>query len=197
MLLETPISTEIIKKLKLQDVVYINGIVYTARDKAHVRAIEYFKQNKTLPESFTSMPIFHCGPIVEKKNHKWNVVCAGPTTSTRMNTLEPEFIKYFKPSCVIGKGGMSNEVAKAMKEHCCTYLSITGGAAVLAAKGIVAVETVHWYDLGMAEALWKLEVKNFGPLIVTIDANGNNYHELVASEVRKNLEKIKLCIASS
>ena len=80
---------------------------------------------------------------------RWGTVAAGPTTSARMNKLEPEFIKRFRIRAIIGKGGMSEEVAQAMKETGCVYLAATGGTAVTLADELRCVG-VEWEDLGMA-----------------------------------------------
>jgi fumarate hydratase subunit beta len=121
----------------------------------------------------------------------WEVVAAGPTTSSRMNTLEPDFIKRFGVRVIIGKGGMSKPTVEAMQEFGCVYLSFTGGAAILAARGIKKVKGVHWYELGMPEALWVLEGEGFGPLIVSIDAHGNSIYETVDKSVKQNIPEIR------
>jgi fumarate hydratase subunit beta len=124
-------------------------------------------------------------------NGEWELVAAGPTTSTRMNTLEPQFIEKFGPRVIIGKGGMGKETLKAMEKFGCVYLALTGGAAVLAAKGIKKVKGVEWFDLGMPEALWILEGENFGPLIVAMDTHGNSLFDDVEKEIAANVVKIK------
>jgi tartrate/fumarate subfamily iron-sulfur-dependent hydro-lyase beta chain len=91
--LKTPISEGEIRKLKVNDVLYITGTIVTARDQAHRRAIEYFKQGKPLPINLEGLAVFHCGPVVSKEGEKWVAVAAGPTTSTRMDIFEDEFIK--------------------------------------------------------------------------------------------------------
>jgi tartrate dehydratase beta subunit/fumarate hydratase class I family protein len=45
------------------------------------------------------------------------------------------------------------------------------------------VKGVEWSDLGMPEALWILEVENFGPLTVAIDTHGNNLFETIQTKV--------------
>lgn len=182
-----PADERAVKELKLGDTVYLDGMIYTARDEAHMHALKYVEKNQKLPADFKGTAIFHCGPIMKKKDEHWELVAAGPTTSSRMNKLEPRFIEIFRPSFIIGKGGMSKEVKEAMQKFSCAYLSLTGGAAVLAAKGIKKVHGVHWYELGMPEALWVLEASNFGPLIVAIDAHGNSLFENVEKEVEKNI----------
>lgn len=189
--LTLPLSEKEVRALQLGETVYITGEFYTARDEAHMRALEYLEEKKPLPVDFKERAVFHCGPIMRTLNGEWELVAAGPTTSTRMNTLEPEFIEKLSPRAIIGKGGMGKETLKAMKKFGCVYLSITGGAAVLAAKGIKKVNGVEWLDLGMPEALWILEGDKFGPLIVAMDAHGNSLYENVEAEVKKNAEKIR------
>jgi len=188
--LKTPISEADVRKLKVNDVIYISGIIFTARDQAHRRALELHKEGEKPPIDMTGLVVFHCGPIVKKEDDKWIVVAAGPTTSTRMDLFEDEFIKNFKVRVVIGKGGMGKKTTDAMKQYGAVYGAFTGGAAVLAAKTVKNVKSVEWFDLGMPEALWILEVEDFGPLTVAIDAHGNNLFEDVQKKVEMNKGKI-------
>ena len=183
--LKTPIKEEDIRKLKANDVLYLTGTIVTARDQAHKRALQLFKDGKKLPINLEGLAVFHCGPIVKKDGDKWKVVAAGPTTSTRMDIFEDEFIKNFKARVIIGKGGMGSRTTEAMQKYGAIYGAFTGGAAVLAAKAIKRVKTVEWIDLGMPEALWIFETKDFGPLTVAIDSHGNNLFE----DVRKTTEE--------
>jgi len=187
----TPISEEEVRKLRVNDVLYVTGTIVTARDAAHKKALEQFKQGKPLPISLEGLAVFHCGPIVKKEGDKWVVVAAGPTTSTRMDQFEDEFIKAFKVRVVIGKGGMGKKTTDAMKNYGAVYGAFTGGAGVLAAKAIKNVKTVEWLqDLGMPEALWVFEVEEFGPLTVAIDSHGKNLFE----EVKKKAEESRIKI---
>lgn len=187
---KTPISEEEIRKLKVNDVLYITGTIVTARDQAHRRALEYFKEGKPLPVNLEGLAVFHCGPVVKKEDEKWVAVAAGPTTSTRMDIFEDEFIKNFKVRVVIGKGGMGKRTADAMAKYGAVYGAFTGGAAILAAKAIKKVKGVEWLDLGTPEALWIFEVEDFGPLAVAIDSHGNNLFMDVAKAVEENRKKI-------
>ena len=188
--LKTPISEEEIRKLKVNDVLYVTGIIVTARDAAHRRALELFKEGKTLPIDLRGLAVFHCGPIVKKEDDKWVVVAAGPTTSTRMDIFEDEFIKNFEARVIIGKGGMGKRTTDAMKKYGAVYAAFTGGAGVLAAKAIKEVKKVEWFDLGMPEALWVFEVEDFGPMTVAIDAHGNNLFEEVQKKTEESRPRI-------
>ena len=107
-----------------------------------------------------------------------------------MEPFEADFIKNFKVRVVIGKGGMGQKTVDAMKTYGAVYGAFTGGAAVLAAKAIKKVKALEWLDLGMPEALWILEVENFGPITVAIDSHGNNLFQTVQAKVDSNLPKI-------
>ncbi|MCW4052994.1 MAG: FumA C-terminus/TtdB family hydratase beta subunit [Candidatus Bathyarchaeota archaeon] len=186
----TPISEQEVRKLRVNDIVYVSGTIVTARDSAHKRALKLHAEGKPLPISLEGLAVFHCGPIVKKDGDKWKVVAAGPTTSTRMDIFEDEFIKHFKARVIIGKGGMGKRTTDAMSKHGAVYGAFTGGAAVLAAKAIKNVKAVEWFDLGMPEALWILEAEEFGPLTVAIDSHGNNLFADVKEKTEKNRREI-------
>ena len=189
--LKTPIFEEDVRKLKVNDVLYISGTIVTARDAAHKKALELFKQGKPLPLNLQGLAVFHCGPIVKKENDKWITVAAGPTTSTRMQQFEDEFIKNFGVRVVIGKGGMGKRITDAMQKYGAVYGAFTGGAGALAAKCIKSVKTVEWLpDLGMPEALWVFQVEEFGPLTIAIDSHGNNLFEEVSKKAEESRIKI-------
>jgi tartrate/fumarate subfamily iron-sulfur-dependent hydro-lyase beta chain len=189
--IQTPVSEEEIRKLKVGDLVYITGIVITARDEAHLKALELNEIGEKPPVDFNGVGIFHCGPIMKKINGEWTVVAAGPTTSARMEIFQDNFIEAFRPAIIIGKGGMGTRTSKACQKFGCIYGAFTGGAALLAARGIKKVKDVFWLEeLGMPECLWVYEVENFGPMIVTIDSHGGNLTQDVKNLVTKRMEKI-------
>ena len=188
--LKTPISEEEIRKLQVNDVIYISGTVVTARDQAHRRALEYFKEGKPLPVNLEGLAVYHCGPAVKREDDRWVIVSAGPTTSTRMEIFEDEFIEKFKVRVIIGKGGMGPKTTEAMKKYGAVYAAFTGGAGALAAKSIKRLISLEWEDLGIPEALWILEVEDFGPLVVAIDSHGNNIFESVMKQVEANKRKV-------
>jgi len=187
---KTPISEADVRKLRVNDVLHVTGTIVTARDQAHRRALEFFKQGKSLPVNLEGLAVFHCGPVVSKEGDKWTAVAAGPTTSTRMDLFEDEFLKNFKVRVIIGKGGMGKRTTDAMAKYGAVYGAFTGGAAILAAKAIKNVKSVEWLDLGTPEAMWIFEVEEFGPLVVSIDSHGNNIFMDVAKSVEANRAKI-------
>ena len=168
--LKTPLDKSDIQQLNAGDIVYLTGTVFTARDEAHARILEMEEKGESLPFDLDGAVIYHCGPLMQNINNKWQTVAAGPTTSGRMSKMTPSLLDKFDVYALIGKGGMQN-VSESFKDQC-VYLTYTGGCAALAAESIKNVSGVHWLDLGMPEAIWELDVLEFGPLVVGIDSKG-------------------------
>jgi len=178
--LNLPVNKNEIKKLRVGDILYLSGTIFTSRDAGHKKMLDVSK----LPFKPDDMALFHCGPLVKKDNGIWKVISAGPTTSIRMEIFEDSFIERFDISIIIGKGGMGKRTKKALQKDICVYTSFTGGAGVFAADKIEEVLDVFWIDeLGMPEAIWIFNVKDFGPLIVSMDSNGNSIYEDIKNKV--------------
>lgn len=171
-IINTPIKNEDLMDLKIGDVFYLSGTLVTCRDVAHRRLIE---QGRELPVNLEGGAIFHAGPIVRKKDDgSFEMVSIGPTTSMRMEKFEKAFIEQTGVKLIVGKGGMGDETAQGCKENIAVHAIFPGGCAVLAATLVEEIEGAEWQDLGMPETLWINRVKEFGPLIVSIDTQGNN-----------------------
>lgn len=170
--INTPFTDEVIKNLKMGDMLYISGIIYTARDAAHKKMCELIDQNKPLPFDFEGATIYYAGPCPAKPGKPIGSV--GPTTSGRMDLYSPKLMeKGLK--VMIGKGLRNDEVINSIVKHCGLYLAAIGGAAALMAKCVKKVEIIAFEELG-TEAVRKMEVKNL-PVIVAIDTYGNNMYE--------------------
>ncbi|HMK54266.1 MAG TPA: FumA C-terminus/TtdB family hydratase beta subunit [Methanobacteriaceae archaeon] len=176
--LKTPLLREQTQKLRVKDTVYITGTIYTARDSAHKRMIE-----QGSPVALEGAVIFHAGPIIQDEDGKYKMVAVGPTTSTRMNPYEAEVLDN-GVKAVVGKGGMDKNVSEALKRNGAVFLSAVGGCAALYVQAVKDVKEVYWLDLGVPEAIWELEVENFGPLIVTMDSEGGDLY----LEVKKRIK---------
>ena len=183
---KTPIGDEA-KQLRVGDIIYITGTIITARDAAHRRTLETLSKGEKLPVDFKGLVVYHMGPVVRKKEGRWEIISAGPTTSARLEAYEAEFLEKTGAKIVIGKGGMGPKTAEACKRLGTAYAIYTGGAGALAAIGIREVLGVEWLDLGSPEALWILDVVDFGPLTVIIDPEGHNYYEEMRTKVKTNL----------
>ena len=174
-ILTTPISAEDLKDIKVGDIIYLNGSMTTCRDVAHRRLVE---EGRELPVDVRNNAIFHAGPIIRPlENDKFEMVSVGPTTSMRMEKFEYEFVQKSGVRVIIGKGGMKENTERACKEFVAIHCVFPAGNAVVAATEVEEIVRAEWRDLGMPETLWNCRVKEFGPLIVSIDTEGNNLFE--------------------
>ena len=192
-ILTTPLTAADIEDIRIGDVIYLNGHIVTCRDVAHRRLIEYGRE---LPVDITGGAIFHAGPIVRKVDEgKYEMVSVGPTTSMRMEKFEKEFIKQTGVKVIVGKGGMAQETMEGCQEYKAIHCVFPAGCAVLAATEVEEIERAEWMDLGMPETLWLCRVKEFGPLIVSIDTHGGNLFEenKIEFNKRKDEEIEKIC----
>jgi fumarate hydratase class I len=175
--LQTPISEEQIRELRVGDVVIINGMMHTGRDALH----KYLMDHES-PVDLNGAAIYHCGPVMAKDEQgEWHVKAAGPTTSIREEPYQGEIIKKFGIRAVIGKGGMGAKTLAALQEHGSVYLNAIGGAAQYYAECFKKVESVDFMEFGIPEAMWHLQTEGFAA-IVTMDSHGNSLH----AEVEKD-----------
>lgn len=185
--LKTPISDEDIQDIRIGDIIYLDGILVTCRDVAHRRVVE---EGLELPVDVRGKAILHAGPIIKDHgNDNYQMISVGPTTSMRMEKFEEEFIKETGVKLIVGKGGMGQGTQKGCKENKALHLVYPAGNAVYAAEKVEKIIDAQWKDLGMPETLWVSEVKNYGPLIVSIDTNGDNLFENNKIEFNKRKEE--------
>jgi fumarate hydratase class I len=182
--LTTPISEEQIRSLHVGDVVLLDGTIHTGRDAVHHHLISH-----DAPIDLHGQLIYHCGPVVIRKNNKWVINAAGPTTSSREEPFQGDIIRKFGIRGVIGKGGMGAKTLAALKECGAVYLNAIGGAAQYYAGCITDVSGVDFLDFGIPEAMWHMVVKDF-PAIVTMDAHGNSLHADVEKASAEELAKL-------
>ena len=176
-ILHTPVSGEDLKDIRIGDVIYLTGHIVTCRDVAHRRLIQYGRE---LPVDVRDGAIMHAGPItreIKEQPGKYEMISIGPTTSMRMEMFEKEFIELTGVRVIVGKGGMGKKTEEGCREYGAIHCVFPAGNAVIAAVEVEEIEKAEWLDLGMPEALWYCRVKEFGPLIVSIDTQGNNLYE--------------------
>jgi fumarate hydratase subunit beta len=178
--LTTPLTKDKVKKLKSGDKVLLTGTIYTSRDAGHKRMVKQIQEGKELPFNIQDSIIYYAGPAPAKPGQV--IGSAGPTTSYRMDPYAPKLLDIGLKG-MIGKGNRNEEVIKSMEKNDCVYFAAVGGAAALIADKIIKSEIIAYEDLG-AEALRKLEVKDF-PMIVVIDSYGNNLYESEKAKYRR------------
>ena len=176
----TPLTNEILEKLRIGDRVLINGVIYSARDAAHKRLVELVEKGQELPFDIAGQIIYYVGPTPPKPGNP--IGSAGPTTSYRMDPYAPILMAEGLKG-MIGKGMRNQKVKEAIKRHRAVYFAATGGAGALISKTIKKTEIVAYEDLG-TEAIRRMQVKDF-PAIVVNDIYGNDLYQQGKRRYRK------------
>lgn len=170
--IKVPMSKETARSLKAGDYVYLDGILYTARDAAHKRMHETLQNGQKLPFDIEGNIIYYMGPSPAREGRI--IGSAGPTTASRMDKYTPELLDLGM-GAMVGKGKRTKEVVEAMVRNGAVYFAAVGGAGALLSKCIVESEVIAYDDLG-TEAIRRLRVEKF-PVVVVIDSEGTNLYE--------------------
>ena len=178
--IQAPLDPQEIRTLRAGDYVKITGTIYTARDAAHKRMKETLDRGEALPLSLENNVIYYMGPSPAREGRP--IGSAGPTTASRMDKYAPELLDLGLKG-MIGKGKRTVQVKEAIVRNGAVYFAAVGGAGALLSKKILSSEVIAYEDLG-AEAIRKLEVKDF-PVIVVIDSEGNNLYETAIEQYRE------------
>ncbi|MBE5804164.1 MAG: Fe-S-containing hydro-lyase [Clostridiales bacterium] len=171
--LTAPLSEEDVLSLRAGEHVLLSGVVYTARDAAHLRMMDCIAQGQPLPIELEGQVIYYAGPTPTPEGKP--VGSIGPTTSTRMDASTPTLLAHGLRG-MIGKGQRSKEVMRAMQEHPAVYFAAVGGAAALMAACVTSCEVIAWDDLG-PESVKRLTLREL-PLVVAADAYGQDAFSL-------------------
>ena len=168
--IQLPLDEKTIKTLKAGDEVLLSGVIYTARDQAHLRITELMDKNETIPVELKGQVIYYCGPTPPSNRV---IGSCGPTTSSRMDQFTPALLKAGLKG-TIGKGRRSSEVIKAIKKNGAVYFVAPAGAGAYLSYKVKKCELVAFEDLG-PEAIYRLEVEDF-PVLVAVDSHGRDIY---------------------
>ncbi|MCM3567602.1 fumarate hydratase C-terminal domain-containing protein [Neobacillus mesonae] len=189
--LKAPLSDEDILRLHAGDTVTLDGIIFGIRDANLIRLFDKKVELPAdlIPQLKGSIGI-HTAPGVRKLHDgTYEKISIGTTTSYRMDRFTKGLLKDYGMKVIIGKGGLLEDGSQALVDFKGCYFTIIGGSAALETTQVEAIEDVWWEDL-MPEAIWKFRVKDFGPLIVSIDAHGGNKYKDVKKVAKDNLDKL-------
>jgi len=192
--LNTPVSEADIASLELGSVVYLNGLVYTAREGVYSKVLE---RSAALPmddlPALTNVN-FHCSPAAaEEPGGGYKVGAVTGTASFRFSKWLGPWMDRSGARIIIGKGGLRpNDYKQVMRPRGAVYLTTVGyGTGALLGRGIRRVRDVFWLDeLGIAQAMWLFEVQDFGPFIVESDVEGNSLFAQHAQRINAGIEKL-------
>ena len=191
--LSTTPTQEALDDLRLGDIVYLDGLMYTAREGVYKRALEE-QANIPMELPRESATNFHCSPAARiNPDGTFEMGAVTATASFRFAKWLPEWMDKSGAKLIIGKGGMTSKDYKAFfVPNGAIYLSTVGyGTGALLGRGVERVEAVHWNEeLGLAQAMWVIKCNNMGPFIVASDKNGNCLFERENAKIAKNLERV-------
>lgn len=196
--LSTKPTPEALAALKIGDIVYLDGVMYTAREGVYMRTLEG-RANLPMELPAESAANFHCSPAATiNADGSFTMGAVTATASFRFSKWIGDWLRVSGAKLIVGKGGMSR---KDYLEHFvpngAIYLTTVGyGTGALLGRGVENVEAVHWNEeLGMAQAMWVLKCNNMGPFIVASDLAGNclfeRENEKTAAGIAKAYEGTK------
>ncbi len=191
--LSTKPTREELAALEIGNIVYLDGVVYTGREGVYQRAVE---AGEPLPANLKALSHvnFHCSPAASVNDDgTFNLAAVTATASFRFSKWMARWFELSGARIIIGKGGMTAEDYKRVfVPNGAVYLTTVGyGTGALLGRGVKRVRDVFWQDeLGIAQAMWVLEVENFGPFIVESDLDGNSLFERENAKIAANLDKV-------
>lgn len=179
--LETPVTETQVRALHVGDTVTLERTLFGIRDAT---LIAMFDKDRRTRVDLSGHALIHTAPNVRRLEISpenpvgYAPLCIGTTTSMRMERFTKPLMQREGVRLIIGKGGMGPQTLAAFSETGGAYLAIVGGAAALETTWIEAIEDVDLDDLH-PESLWQFRIKNFGPLLVTMDSHGASLHARV------------------
>lgn len=177
-ILEMPVNEAQVRALKVGDTVTLERTLFGIRDAT---LMAMFDRGRKTKFDLHGHAVVHTAPNVKKvpvSNENpggYIALCVGTTTSQRMERFTRPLMEQNGVRIIIGKGGMGADTSKAFRDIGGAYLAVVGGAAALQTTWITAVEDVDMDDLH-PESLWRFAIKNFGPLMVAMDAHGGSLY---------------------
>ncbi len=191
--LTTPVSPETIRSLKLGDVVYLSGALYTAREGVYRQVVD---KGVALPDSVRALTNvnFHCSPAASvRPDGSYSVEAVTATASFRFGKSMTTWFERSGAKVIVGKAGLTELAYREwFVPHGAIYLTTVGyGLGAMYGRSIKRVLDVHWLkELGIAQALWVLEVEKLGPFLVEGDAAGRSLFALANREINVRLNEV-------
>lgn len=191
--LQTPIGDDELAKLEIGTVVFLDGVIYTAREGVYEKILN---QGETPPVDFTRLTNvnFHCSPAAARNDDgSYTIGAVTATASFRFAQYLERWFAQTGTKVIIGKGGMSQQHYNELFVPAgAVYLTTVGyGTGALLGRGVKHVEAVNWFDeLGIAQAMWIFRIEKFGPLLVESDIQGNSLFERNNAEINARVESL-------
>jgi L(+)-tartrate dehydratase beta subunit len=190
--LTTPVSDEAIAALELGDVVYVSGVLYTAREGVYRKVVD---QGEPMPAGVreTTNVNFHCSPAAAvRPDGTYAVQAVTATASFRFGKSMTRWFERSGAKVIVGKAGLTELAYREwFVPHGAVYLTTIGyGMGAAYGQGIRRVRAAHWLEeLGIAQAMWVLEVERLGPFLVEGDRAGRSLFALANREIDARLRE--------
>ena len=191
--LSTPVSAEAIRLLKLGDVVYLSGALYTAREGVYRQVVD---KGLPLPAGLRELTNvnFHCSPAASvRADGSYSVEAVTATASFRFGKSMAAWFERSGAKVIVGKAGLTELAYREwFVPHGAVYLTTVGyGLGAMYGRSIKRVLDVHWLkELGIAQACWVLEVEKLGPFLVEGDAAGRSLFAIANREINLRLDEV-------
>ena len=191
--LKAPVQAADLEALKIGEVVYLDGRIFTGREGVYKKAVE---EGAGLPADLSEIGNvnFHCSPAAApRSNGTYEIGAVTATASFRFNKWLDDWFALSGVKVIIGKGGMAGDIYREkFVPNGAIYLTTVGyGTGALLGRGVKNVASVHWIEeLGIAQAMWVFDVENFGPFLVESDLQGNSLFERENAKVAAGLDKL-------
>ncbi len=191
--LTCPVDPAELRKLQLGDMVYLTGTIFTGREGLYKRWLDDGIE-PPVPLHEISNANFHCSPAAARREDgQYDVKAVTGTASFRFGKWFNRFFERSGVKVIIGKAGLSSEdYRRLFVPHGAVYLTTVGyGLGATYGHAIRHIPAVHWLEeLGIAQAMWVLEVSSMGPFIVECDAQGNSLFELSNERINAGLKDV-------
>ena len=191
--LRTPVQPEDLARLEVGTIVYLDGIVYTGREGLYRKLLVEHAEPPVDLASLTNVS-FHCSPAATvDPDGSYRIGAVTATASFRFGRSIGDFLALSQCKVILGKGGMSEaDYREHFLPNGAVYWTTVGyGTGALLGRGIKRVRDVHWLqELGIAQAMWVLEVEKFGPFLVESDLQGNSLFEQQNRQTVGGIERL-------
>ncbi|RXF74166.1 fumarate hydratase C-terminal domain-containing protein [Hansschlegelia zhihuaiae] len=197
--LDMPIDADKVRELRVGDTVTLRRTLFGIRDAT---LIHMFDRGRETRFDLQGHAVIHTAPNVRRVEKSeaapagYEPFCIGTTTSQRMERFTRPLMEREGVRLIIGKGGMGPDTLKAFQELGGAYLAIVGGAAALETTWIEQIEDVDMDDLH-PESLWRFKIKDFGPLLVAMDAHGGSHYANIRDDVASRRDAVLASLGAS
>ena len=187
--LATPLSESDVRNLRIGDFVYLDGQIHTGRALVYQHVLEKGVDPPIDIANGCNVQMHGAPSGVEDAPGRYRVSSIQATASFRYWKWVGPYMERFGVRAIIGKGGMDQSLYEdVFARHGAVFLTTVGyGIAAKYGRGVTGVEAVYWQDeLGLPEAMWVLNVANFGPFIVDGDCTGASLAAQGIAQVNRN-----------